>query len=121
MNTEECETFWAKIFVGCRPGYGKLLYWEWDEKKREAHRLCQEYCDEVGLCVTITDTKFIYKDGDEPGIIVGLINYPRFPDSEQNIRNLSMNLANKLMIELKQNRVSVMFPDRTVMLTNTSK
>ena len=35
----------------------------------------QKYCDEVGLCVTVTDTWFIYKDGNEPGLIIGFISF----------------------------------------------
>jgi hypothetical protein len=36
--------------------------------------------------VTFTETSFVYEDGDEPGIMIGFINYPRFPSSKRDIR-----------------------------------
>lgn len=39
----------------------------------------QEYCDKAGLCVTVTETWFVYTGGREPGWKIGLRNYPRFP------------------------------------------
>ena len=66
-----------EIFVGLREGYeGKT------HQMAEALELCQEYCNEVGLCVTVTPTTYVYKDGQEPGIVVGLIRYPRFPETD---------------------------------------
>ncbi len=45
----------------------------------KAHEICRAHCDAVGLCVTVTATSYIYTGGEEAGVIVGLINYPRFP------------------------------------------
>lgn len=42
-------------------------------------QLCQKHVDKIGLCVTVTETDYIYTNGSEKGVIVGLINYPRFP------------------------------------------
>lgn len=44
-----------------------------------AREICRAYCDEVGYCVTVTPTSYVYTGGEESGFIVGLINYPRFP------------------------------------------
>lgn len=77
---------------------------------------CQNYCSEVGLCVTITPTTYIYKGGSEAGAIIGLINYPRFPKEPHEIRQLALDLAEKLRVLYKQYKVSVVFPDETVML-----
>lgn len=43
----------------------------------EARDLCRAFCDEEGLCVTVTPTTYVYTGGEEDGVIVGLINYPR--------------------------------------------
>lgn len=40
---------------------------------------CRIFCDREGLCVTVTSTSYIYTGGEAEGVIVGLINYPRFP------------------------------------------
>ncbi len=56
-----------------------------DWRLKEAEDICQEYCDEVGLCVTTTRTNYIYTNGSEPGVAVGFINYPRFPAEPEEI------------------------------------
>ena len=108
--TTEVETYWARIYVGLQDGRtsGILL------DGQVVRTICQDYCDSVGLCVTVTDTNFIYTDGCEPGVIVGLINYPRFPCSRLQLRNKALALAGQLCSALKQCGVSVVFPDRTV-------
>ena len=81
-------------------------------------RTCEDYCNAVGLCVTVTPTTFIYVHGREPGAAIGLINYPRFPSSERTIRAHALRLARHLLRACKQQRISVVFPDKTLMLTN---
>jgi len=54
--------------------------------------VCREYCL-IGLCVTINPTLFIYTGGEEFGVEIGLINYPRFKDEEINILNKAKELA----------------------------
>ena len=54
---------------------------------------CREYCLKVGLCVTVTPTLFIYTGGEEYGVEIGLINYPRFPDTGGNILSKATELA----------------------------
>ena len=74
------------------------------------------YVNEVGLCVSLTETRFIYTGGGEKGIAVGLINYPRFPSDSPTLRKRSMELAEILLRTCKQHKVSVVFNDKTVML-----
>jgi hypothetical protein len=45
----------------------------------------RQYCDEHGLCVTVTPTIYVYTGGQEVGLAVGLINYPRFRSTPQEI------------------------------------
>jgi hypothetical protein len=71
-------------------------------------------------CVSVTPTKFIYVDGAEDGFAIGLINYPRFPAEEPAIRASALSLAEGLAVKFQQCRVSVVFPEQTIMLTQTS-
>ena len=105
------DTYAVQIFVGLRVGYSERLH-----TLQEAEAICQEYVDLKSLCVTVTPTKYIYKNGSEPGIIVGLIRYPRFPREVHSINDMAMALAELLRQRLEQQRVTVMFPDRTVLL-----
>lgn len=116
MKAKTVQTYEAKIYVGlyCR----KTLH---THNANEAFRLCQDYCDKVGLCVTFTPTNFIYKGGNEAGCIVGLINYPRFPATKAKIRKTALELAGILLKAMEQQRVSVVFSDRTVMLVDEER
>lgn len=109
MKTEF--TFKADIYIGLREGYSGIIH-----NDSIVFEICQKYCNEVKLGLTLTKTKFIYVDGNEPGFIIGLINYPRFPDTEENIKNKAITLAKILMKELKQERCSIVCPDKTYML-----
>lgn len=73
----------------------------------EALRLAQEYCDDVGLCVTVTPTRYVYTGGMESGVIVGLINYARFPKYTHQILEQAINLGEKLRIGLHQQSFTV--------------
>lgn len=110
-NMKEVKTFEAKIYVGLRPSYGEDMYNDVMVK-----RICQDYCNNESLCVTTTPTSFHYKDGWEHGMIIGLINYPRFPSSKEKILDNAMKLGYLLMNQLKQNRVTIVTTDATIML-----
>jgi len=106
-------TYQATIFVGLKErhtGFHHPYY--------RVRDVCQAYCDEVGLCITITETEFIYTNGRENGAIVGLINYPRFPSTPEKIRAHAIELGNRLLSAFNQYRLSIVFPSDTVMMTN---
>lgn len=111
MKQQSVDTYTAQIYIGLRLGYSDTVF------NLEAVRsVCRAYVKEVGLCVTVTPTEFIYVDGGEPGAIIGLINYPRFPAEPSAIEETAVELAKLLMIKLQQNRVSIVFPQTTMML-----
>jgi hypothetical protein len=104
-------TYWARIFVGVNDDYGArtvgpLVIDDFLRAHVTAHP----------RCVSVTQTHFVYTDGDEPGFEVGMINYPRFPNEPSAIRAYAIDLARKLKTLCRQHRVTVMFPDTTVML-----
>lgn len=84
----------------------------------DATAICQRYVDMIGLCVTVTPTEYVYTDGREPGVIVGLINYPRFPSDRETIRAHAENIARHMLVELDQFRVTVIVGGETFMLSN---
>ena len=111
MKTSQVKTFTATIYVGSRVGYGDELF-----SLSYIEDWLQRYCDSESLGVSITPTKFIYSDGNEPGYIVGLINYPRFPSEKEELRTRALEIAEDLRVLMGQIRVTVVFPDDTVML-----
>lgn len=113
----EVDTYWASIFVGFKNSETEEIH-----SIDEVRKICSDYVNEIGLCVTITPTEYVYSDfktmdyRGETGAIVGLINYPRFPSSPKSIRKCAIDLAEDLKEKLEQHRVTVQFPDDTVML-----
>lgn len=80
--------------------------------------ICKRYVDKIGDCVTVTPTDFIYTNGNEKGVVVGFIQYPRFPREEDLIKENAIRLANELMIALTQYRVTITTPYESIMLEN---
>ena len=52
---------------------------------------------DVGFCVTVTPTKYIYTGGQEDGVVVGIRNYPRFPSTEEELEGRAIQIARELM------------------------
>jgi len=111
INIKEVPTYQVTISLGFREQYTNEYH-----TIEKVIRICQEYCDNVGLCVTVTPTHFVYKEGNEDGCFIGLINYPRFPSSLEDILNKAFNLANILKVKFNQNRVSIICNDKTYMI-----
>jgi hypothetical protein len=78
-----------------------------------AREACRSHCDEIGLCVTVTPTTYVYTGGEEAGVVVGLINYPRFPAEPAKIEEKAALLGMKLREALGQESFSVQTPTTT--------
>ena len=76
-------TYPIQIFIAYKPNYETHessipRYYQGFEYTQ---KIIQKYCNDIGLCVTIKPTTFIYTNGLEPGVEIGFINYPRFASS----------------------------------------
>ncbi len=103
MRIENAPTYWVKLYLS-----GPL---------EQAKQILRRECLAEGLCVTVEPTTFIYTGGEESGYVVGLINYPRFPNSQESIRERAMQLASMLLAETFQHSALVMDPISTEWLT----
>lgn len=99
MIEQECPSYPVSIFIA-----GSHV---------KAIQTCREYCDQVGFCVTVTATNYVYTDGSEYGVIIGLINYPRFPSNPESIKARAFDLGDLLRERMGQQSYSVQTPDRT--------
>jgi hypothetical protein len=81
----------------------------------EAKSYLRERClpPNPGLCVTVTPTHFIYAGGEETGFVVGLVNYPRFPNTPQELWDYATAIADALIIRTKQWSALVIAPDKS--------
>lgn len=76
-------------------------------------QVCRKYCLR-GLCVTIKPTLFIYTGGEEFGVEIGLLNYPRFEESEDDILQNTIELATKCRDEAMQHSWLIVTPEKTI-------
>lgn len=74
---------------------------------------CRYFCMLQGLCVTIEPTTFVYTGGLETGAAIRLINYPRFPSTEEALMDLAERLANELIKQCSQWSAIVIGPTET--------
>lgn len=79
----------------------------------QAKQLCREFCMLEGACVTVEAVDYIYTGGEEAGVRVGLINYPRFPSNAEELFAKAGRLADLLMDRLCQHSYSIVGPEST--------
>jgi hypothetical protein len=103
VKEQSCKTYWARIYIA-----GDVAH---------AKKIIRKYVWEEGLCVTVTPLDYIYTGGEEAGIMVELINYPRFPAKSSKITETAVDLGMTLMHKLYQRSFSVVTPDDTVRYT----
>lgn len=97
MEVKYASQFWARIYIA-----GDL---------EQAKQLCREYCLEVGACITVEPVSYIYTGGEEAGVVVGFIDYARFPKSPEQIKAQADDLAHRLMMRMCQHSYSITTPD----------
>lgn len=78
-----------------------------------AKTICREFCDREGLCVTVTPTTYVFTGGEEDGVIIGLINYPRFPTEPGQLQRTAAALAQELREKLEQTSFTIQTPELT--------
>jgi len=113
---EKIKSYNTQIWVGLKEGYDGPTH-----IIDEIYNICNKYVNDAKYCVTVTPTKYFYVNGFEDGAIIGLINYPRFPNTKKGIIKKALELGNILMTELNQCRISITTPDNTYLLENKTK
>ena len=113
-NKIKVKSYNVNIYCGLQETYDKYKI----HTIEDAYKICDDFVNDVKDCVSVTETNFRYVDGFEKGVIVGYINYPRFPRTEKEILDRALLLAKKLMIELNQYRVTVTTSTESIMLEN---
>jgi len=71
--------WWARLYVG--------------GNRQAAEMACRAACFPSGLCVTLDETTYIFGGGTEPGVCIGLIQYPPFPEQVGMLRARAITLG----------------------------
>lgn len=80
----------------------------------DARRVCKNFCRENKCCVTVSETSYIYPGGEEFGVVVGLLNYPRFEVDTGVLTDQSITLAQGLLKGCFQDSVLIVTPENTI-------
>lgn len=106
-------TSWANIYLGLLEMPTKIQH-----TIAEVRYFLEDVCNhgEEMLCVSMTPTRYIYPDGGEEGVIIGLINFPVYPKTAEEFEALVLRLAYDLKLKFNQITLSVMFQDKTLTL-----
>ena len=92
VTRKQCDTHVIKIYIA--------------GDKNLARQVLQEYVM-CGACVSISDEEYIYTMGNEAGIVVNLINYPRFPKTESQLLSQAIELGELLIEKLHQGSCTI--------------
>ena len=103
----------VQIWCGLKKQYTDKIY-----SIQDVRTTCDEHCKD-GDCVTITKTEYRYKGGYEKGVVVGYIQYPRFPRKKKEILRRALMLAETMLIKLEQYRVTVTTPYKSYMISSS--
>lgn len=85
-----------------------------------ALEICAAYC-EIGFCVSVLKTCFVYRHGREDGVRVTLINYARFPLLDDDLKRHAYDLGCKLMDGLFQGSFSIIGGGQSIFYSRRSQ
>lgn len=122
MNIITCKTLTASVVFGLHRGYKDEII-PGTEVKKDILKVQQELKDELSilLSVKMTPCEILLLGQEEPSITLEFIQYPKFLYDEKLWEEGVMLFIKKLMCKLEQNRTVIVFPDKTLMLDNTSE
>ncbi len=92
MKTLTAPTHVIKIYIAGDKALARQVLQKWVMK---------------GACVSISEEEYIYTMGNETGLVVNLINYPRFPKYPYQLLHDAKELAEHLIEELHQGSCTV--------------
>lgn len=113
-------TFTSEFTIGLKKGYTNE-HWTYQEVKI-IYQDIQETLkkkENILLSGRLTQSEIIFLGQEEPSVTFNFINYPKFPLEKNKFQSHVIVTAKRLMKSLEQNRLVVIFDDRTIMLEIT--
>ena len=117
MNIIKNKTFTGTATLGLVRDYSQISI-SVTEFKAALLKAQQEIYTEygIGLSVKLILSEILFLGQEEPSIDIQIIQYPKFPQTEETLKKCFIALIELMMLELEQNRVVVLFTDETIML-----
>jgi hypothetical protein len=86
-----------------------------DDARRYLRRWC--YPPNEGYRFSIESSTFIYTGGEESGFAINFVNYPRFPETPEQIKAKAIDVAKGLLRECCQWTALLVTPAETIWIT----
>lgn len=77
-------------------------------------QVCSDFVSEVGLCVNVKKTNYIYTHGEQSGAEIGLISYPKFKPSLSQTWDEAIELCERLMDECNQKSATIIDSEEAI-------
>ena len=122
MNTVSVKTFTARFTLGLKAGYTDELHSPSDV--REALTASQQQIKAqtgLGLSAQLTSCEIVFLGQVEPSVEISLLQYPKFPAVDHQLKKAIIQLASLMMEKLEQNRAVIVFPDETIMIEHSEE
>ena len=107
-----CKTYEIKLHIGSLRGYHGDKFTKEDLIAKIS--AFQKAILWEAQTVRVTPTTFVFQDYVEEGWEIVSMNYPRFPKTKKSISKFVRELAQYLIKELGQNRITVTEPNKTI-------
>lgn len=115
MKTKSNQKFEIRMYIGSRRGYTGDKFTLRNLKEVIAGHQIMLGLEEA-TPVRITKTCYLWQDYQEKGWEIGIFNYPRRPLGAELLKKFALTLGEKLLAKFGQNRITIEFPDETLML-----
>ncbi|RKZ80718.1 MAG: hypothetical protein DRQ35_01725 [Gammaproteobacteria bacterium] len=86
-----------------------------------AKSLCKKFAWDSPTCVTVKPQTFIYTGGLEEGVEIGLVNYPRFPKTEDQLVGIAKRLTEMLIEEMHETSALIVTDQQTFWLSRRNE
>ena len=94
LEVKTCDSVSVKIFIA--------------GDYNQVQKTCNDYCYTHGCCVNIIQNTYVYSAGpNDAGVIVELINYPRFPKTTEELTRQALTIAYLLRENLNQDSFTI--------------
>ena len=77
---------------------------------------CKEFCNNIGFCVAVSESDYIYSFGSETGFEITIINYARFPSNYNDLLEKAISLARFLVASAYQRSCSIVTSKESIWL-----
>lgn len=117
MNSKNSKTFTAQVTIGLFRGYSKnsISIPEFKNVLLKAQQSIKIQLN-IELSTKLTPCTIFFLGQEEPSMEMQFIQYPKFPKEESALKKAIVALTERMMLELEQNRVVIIFTDKTIML-----